>query len=174
MSQTLLVPIFAPSLRSHYDAVAPSCANIFNPAFPISYAIPMFLFLLACHLFLLMGTILTNHIFTFGSSSNVTTSKGQEYCDAPAKEFDLLPTSKSKRNSVLCNAEECQEDMRNISDALGTLPVPSLLAKKSNKCKNKMRPFAPTGKAKQDYIHASEAQAQKQRAKKNKTSISSS
>ena len=78
------------------------------------------------------GTILTNHIFTFGSSSTATTFKRQEYRDAAAEEFNLLPTSRSKRNSVLLTVEERQEDMKNIPGALDILPAPGLSAEKAN------------------------------------------
>ena len=97
------------------------------------------------------GTILSNHIFTFGDSDSPTIFKRQEYRDAAAEEYDLLPTSRSSRNCVLLSAEERAEDIQALPDALDTLPAPGLTAEKANECQHRIHPFAPTDEAKAYY-----------------------
>lgn len=98
------------------------------------------------------GTILSNHIFTFGDSDSPTAFRRQEYRDSDViEEFDLYPTSRSKKTCVGLTADERAEDLINLPDCLDILPPPGLTAEKANECQNKLRPFAPTEEAKQYY-----------------------
>ena len=69
----------------------------------------------------------------------------------PTEEFDLYPTSRSKKTCVGLTADERAEDLINLPDCLDILPPPGLTAEKANECQNKLRPFAPTEEAKQYY-----------------------
>ena len=117
------------------------------------------------------GTILSNHIFTFGESNSPTIFKRQEYRDAAAEEYDLLPTSRSSRNCVGLSAEERAEDIRALPDALDILPAPGLTAEKANECQYKLLPFAPTDEAKEYYNSMTpelQAEIEEKKAAKNK------
>ena len=80
------------------------------------------------------GTILSNHIFVISDSASPTIHKRQEYRDAEAVEFDLHPTSKSRKDSVGVTAEERTEDLPNLPSNLTPLKAPGLSAEKAYRC----------------------------------------
>ena len=80
--------------------------------------------------------ILVNHVFTFGDSNPQTIFKRQEYHDVDAKEFDILPTSRSKKNCFGLSANERADDLQNLPDCLNLLPPPGLSADKANNTKS--------------------------------------
>lgn len=118
------------------------------------------------------GTILVNHVFTFGDSDSPTVFRRQEYRDSDVvEEFDLYPTSRSKKICVGLSVDERAEDLENLPDCLDVLPAPGLSAEKANECQNKLRPFAPTEAARQYYNRMTpehQEQINKKTATKNK------
>ena len=118
------------------------------------------------------NALLVNHVLTFGDSDSPTIFRRQEYRDADAEEFNLFPSSSSKRICVGLSANERAEDLQNLPDCLDTLPPPGLSAEKANECQNKLRPFAPTEEAKEYYNRMTpehHAQIDLKKAAKNKT-----
>ena len=100
----------------------------------------------------LPGTILVNHVFTFGDSNSPTVFRQLEYCDLDfVEELDLYPTRRSKTICLGLSFDERAEDLESLPDCLDVLPTPSLSTEKVNKCRNKLRPFAPTKAARQYY-----------------------
>ena len=96
------------------------------------------------------GTILPNHIFTFGKGATATTFHRQEFRNAEKEEFDLLPSTGSSI-SVHLTAEDRAEDVQNLQHCLKGLPAPGLSAEKANKFEYNMHPFAPTEEANTYY-----------------------
>ena len=98
------------------------------------------------------GSILVNHIFTFGDSDSPTVFKRQEYRDADiVEEFDLFPSNRSNKICVGLSVDERAEDIENLPECLDVLPPPGLTAEKANECHTKLRLFTLTEEAKQYY-----------------------
>ena len=95
--------------------------------------------------------ILSNHIFVFCDSAPPTIYKRHECRDAAAVEFNLHPTSKSRKDSIDLTVEERAKDLSNSSPNLTPLKSLELSAKKVYECQYKMRPLTPTEEAKEYF-----------------------